>query len=117
MSCDVASQYCKTPVGSLPDLKFMKYVTGNGTYHAFDDIKVGTIPFPLQYAFMVYVDNFMAIVIPTTKEQMLHVAKATMQVIHDCFPADDNDDNDPILLNKMKKRESNLSTQKTLLLI
>jgi hypothetical protein len=38
-----------------------------------------------------------------------------MQCIHDSFPANDNDDNDPILLSKMKKGESNLSTQKTLL--
>jgi hypothetical protein len=106
-SHDVATQYCKTPVGSLPNHKFMKYVTGDNTFHAFDDMEVDTIPCPLQNALKVYVDNFMAIVIPTTKEQMLHIANATMQGIHDCFLANDNDDNDPILLSKMKKGESN----------
>jgi hypothetical protein len=76
---------------------------------------VNTIPRPQQHALEVYVDNFMAIVIPTKKEQMLHVANVTMQGIHDCFLTDDNNDNDPILLSKMKKGESNLLTRKTLL--
>jgi hypothetical protein len=114
-SHDVATQYCKTPVGSLPNHKFMNYVTGNNTFHTFDDIEGGTIPHPLQYFLKVYVDNFMAIVIPTTNKQMLHVAKATVQGIYNCFPANGNDDNDPILLSKMKKGESSLSTWKTLL--
>jgi hypothetical protein len=92
----------------------MKYVTGDDTFHAFDNMEVNKIPCPLQYVLEVYVNNFMAIFIPTTREQMLHVANATMQGIHDCFPANDNDDNDPILLSEMKKGESNLSTRKTL---
>jgi hypothetical protein len=115
MSRAVATQYCKTPVGILPDHKFMKYVTDNDTFHSFDNIEDGTKTCPLNYLLEVFVDNFMAIVIPTTKEKMLHIEKATMQGIHDCFPANDNDDNDPILHNKMKKVESNLSTWKTLL--
>jgi hypothetical protein len=57
----------------------------------------------------------MAIVIATAKEQMLHVANPTMQGIHNCFPTNDNDDDEPILLSKIKKVESNLSTRKTLL--
>jgi hypothetical protein len=68
-----------------------------------------------QYALEVYANNFIAIVILKTKEQMLHVANATMQGTHDCFLANDNDDNDPILLNKMKKRKSNLLARKTVL--
>jgi hypothetical protein len=114
-SHDVATQYCKTPVGLLPNHKFMKYVTGDDTFHKLDNMAVNTIPQPLQYALKVYVDDFMAIVIPTTKEQMLHIANATMQDIHDCFLANDNDENKPILLRKMKKGESNLSTWKILL--
>jgi hypothetical protein len=55
----------------------------------------------------------MAIATPTTKEQMLHVAIAAMQGIHNCFPTDDKYDNDPILLSKKKKGESNLTTRKT----
>jgi hypothetical protein len=113
-SRDVATQYCKTPVSSLPNHKFMKYVTGNDTFCKFDDMEVGIIPHPLQYTLEVYVNDFMAIVIPTTKEQILHVANPTMQGIHDCFLANDNDDNDPILLSKVKKGEINLSTRTTL---
>jgi hypothetical protein len=85
----------------------MNHITCDNTFCAFDDMEVNRIPCPLQYALEVYVENFMAIVIPTTKEQMLHVANAIMQGIQDCFPANDNDDNDPILLSKMKKGESN----------
>ncbi len=70
--------------------------------------EVSKIPCPLQYTLEVHINNLIAIVIQTTKEQMLHVVKATMQGVHDCFLADDNDDNDPILLNKMKERATYL---------
>ncbi len=79
----------------------MKYVTGNNTFRKFDDMAPNMIPWPLRYTLEVYVNNFMAIVTPTSKKQMLHVTNATMQSIHDCLPADDNDDSDPILLSKI----------------
>ncbi len=82
-SCEVATQYCKTPVGLLPNHKFIKYITGKNTFCTFDKMEVDTIPRPLLYALEIYIDDFMAIVIPTTKGQMLHVANATMQGIHD----------------------------------
>ena len=63
----------------------------------------------------VYVDNFMSLIIPATKEEMLHVATAVMMGMHDIFPAAADDNNDPISLKKMKKRESQLSTKKMLL--
>jgi hypothetical protein len=54
----------------------------------------------------------MLLIIPTTKEEMLHVATAVMTGIHDVFPKENNNNNDPILLKKMKKGESQLSMQK-----
>ena len=43
-----------------------------------------------------YIDDFMCIVIPTSKAQLDHVANAIMRGIHDMFPADIIDSNDPI---------------------
>jgi hypothetical protein len=57
----------------------------------------------------------MSLIILTTREQMIHVATAVMTGIHDVFPKAIDKDNDLILLKKMKKGESQLYTQKTLI--
>ncbi len=57
------------------------------------------------YALEVYVDNFMSIVIPTSREQLEHVATAIMTGIHDVFPADTIDNDDPISKKKLLKGE------------
>jgi hypothetical protein len=44
----------------------------------------------------VYVDNFMSLVIPVSREQLRHVANAIMHGIHDVFLPDKDDSNDPI---------------------
>ncbi len=44
----------------------------------------------------VYVDDFMSLVIPVSQEQLRHVVTAVMTGIHDVFPEDDVDSNDPI---------------------
>jgi hypothetical protein len=48
----------------------------------------------------VYVDNFMSLVIPISQEHLRHVATAIMTGIHDVFPPDADDSNDPILEKK-----------------
>jgi hypothetical protein len=63
----------------------------------------------------VYVDDFMSLVIPVSREQLHHVANAIMHGIHDVFPPDNNDDEDPISEKKMKKGEGLYDTEKTLL--
>jgi hypothetical protein len=60
-------------------------------------------------------EDFMLLNIPATKEEMLHLATAVMMGIHDMFPKDNNDNNNAMLLKNMKKEESQLSMQKTLL--
>ncbi len=62
-----------------------------------------------------YVDDFMAIVIPTTQQDVTHVGQAVMHGIHGVFPADDNDANNPISKNKLLKGEGTMSTTKTIL--
>ena len=98
---DIASDYCDTPVGSLPHHKFAKHVKGT---KEFDELPTTSKKGNLFYALEVYVDDFMSIVIPTSKEQLEHVATAIMTGIHDVFPADIVDGNDPISEKKLQKR-------------
>jgi hypothetical protein len=63
----------------------------------------------------VYVDDFMSIVIPTSQKQLEQVATAIMTGIHDVFPADIVDSNDPISEKKLLKGEGQYSLFKTLL--
>jgi hypothetical protein len=53
----------------------------------------------------VYVDDFMLLAIPTSQDLLVHVAQGVMTGIHDVFPADDVDDNDPISNKKLKMGE------------
>jgi hypothetical protein len=69
----------------------------------------------LGYSIEVYVDDFMNIVIPTSKAQLDHIANAIMLGIHDVFPENIVDSNDPISEKKLKKGEGQYSTLKTLL--
>jgi hypothetical protein len=51
----------------------------------------------------VYVDDFMSLVNPVSQEQLQHVATAVMTGIHDVFPEDAVDSNDPISEKKLIK--------------
>ena len=55
-----------------------------------------------RYLLEVYVDNFVSLVVPTSCDQLHHVSTGTMAGIHDVFPADDVDSNDPISEKKLK---------------
>jgi hypothetical protein len=63
----------------------------------------------------VYVDNFMSLVIPVSREQLRHVANAIMHGIHDVFLPDKDDSNDPISEKKLLNGEGRFETRKTLL--
>ncbi len=62
-----------------------------------------------------YVDNFVSLVIPTSREQLCHVSMGTMTGIHDVFLADDINSNDPISEKKLKELNGEYSTKKTIL--
>jgi hypothetical protein len=57
----------------------------------------------------------MSIVIPTSRKQLEHVATAIMTGIHDVFPTDIVDSNDPISEKKLLKGEGQYSLFKRLL--
>ncbi len=54
----------------------------------------------------VYVDNFMSLIIPASREQIRYVATVVMTGIHDVFQPDNNDNNNPILEKSWKKERA-----------
>ena len=68
-----------------------------------------------RYLLEVYVDDFIALVIPTSWKQIRHVANGVMFGIHDVFPEDEEAANDPISARKLQKGEGLFSTTKCIL--
>jgi hypothetical protein len=110
---DGAQDYCETKLGSLPPHKFTHYVIGNKAYDELPEQNKNGKPF--RYLLKVYVDNFVSLVIPTSREQLRHVSTGAMTGIHDVFPADENDANDPILEKKPRQLDGKYATTKTIL--
>jgi hypothetical protein len=69
----------------------------------------------MKYLIAVYVDDLMALVIPTLIKEVTHVGRGVMHGIHDVFPKHDNNAKKPIAKNKLLKGEGQMSTTKTLL--
>ncbi len=108
---DVVMQYTDTPFDTLPPHKF--------EHHANTTPSTATLPGeldkPLQYMTEVYINNFMSVIIPHSKQQLCHMAQATTMGIHDVFPPNDMDENAPISLKKLLKGDGQYSTEKCLL--
>ena len=47
-------------------------------------------------------DDYISLAIPTSQEQLIHVATEIMMGVHDVFPADSNDDDVPLSLKELK---------------
>ena len=86
---DIATEYTNMPVGLIPPHKFMRYTTDGRSYTELPDEDEDQTFHTLVE---VYVDDFMSLVIPISKAQLLHTASAVMNGIHDVFPANDEDD-------------------------
>jgi hypothetical protein len=56
-----------------------------------------------------------SLVIPTSCKQLSHTSTATMTEIHDVFPANTNNSNDPIFEKKLQQCDGEYSTTKTIL--
>jgi len=106
----VAAQYIEAPEGSFCPHKFEGY-----THTLQGELLKGGSGGAFKYVLEVYVDDFMSLVIPTAEGQLRHVANAVMKGIHDVFPADDDDSNDPISLKKLAQGEGQYSTRKCML--
>jgi len=112
-SRDISTEYIETEVNSLHRHKFEHYIVSASAYT--DLPESGQNPQGFWYMVEVYVDDFMSLVIPVSREQLRHVANAIMHGIHDVFPPDNNDDADPMSEKKMKKGEGLYDTEKMLL--
>ena len=69
----------------------------------------------LKYFIDVYVDDFIPMAIATSQEQLEHVATAVMTGVHDVFPANVIDAEDPISFKKIMKGEGVWALQKDIL--
>ena len=67
------------------------------------------------YVVETFVDFYIAISITTSHEQLAHVVTAVMSGIHDVFPVDTFDENDPISLKIMKLLEVMWALEKEIL--
>jgi len=116
---DMAQQYIKTPIGSLPTHKFIHHAAQGDDFETLltadqSDNNSGDTN-PLSYVVEVYVDDYISFAIPTSKDQLIHVTNAVMTGIHDIFPADDDGKEDPVSLKKLLKLEVMWSLHKDIL--
>jgi hypothetical protein len=110
---DVAATYAEMPIGSLADHKFLHYTQ---TSHAFKCLpRHEPTQSNLCYFSEVFVDDFIQGAIAENQAQLNHLSNATMHGIHDVFPSDQDDENDPISEKKLKKTDGAWDTQKDLL--
>jgi hypothetical protein len=70
---------------------------------------------PFRYFIDVYVDDFISLVVMTSREQLRHVANAVMHGVHDVFPPNVDDNDDPLSPKKLKKREGTWNPIKDIL--
>jgi hypothetical protein len=109
---DVCTEYIEKEVGTLHRHKFDKYVGGDPEFKALPVSGISANEF--LYTVGVYVDDFMSCVIPISQEQLRHVSTAVMTGIHDVFPTDADDSNDPISEKKTETaRGTILHTENT----
>jgi hypothetical protein len=60
-------------------------------------------------------DNYIATIVPTSKAQIIHVARGTLHRIHNVFPPSNNDSKDPILAKKLQKGDGTFESKKCIL--
>ena len=108
---DIAEQYIETPLGSHPEHMFIDHTRGSTAYTALETSpsRCGSA---LRYLAKVYVDDYIGLVIPTTRAQLDHVANGVMCTIHDIFPWDEED---PISLKKLLYRDDAWDVPKDIL--
>jgi hypothetical protein len=108
---DVATQYCELPVGSLPGHQFLPLTHGHVDQHTLAESNHQTFAYVIE----VYVDDFIGLVIPTSKTQLDHVASSVMYGIHDIFPPATDASDDPISQKKLLKGDGQWANVKEVL--
>jgi hypothetical protein len=107
---DVTVDYIETKLGSLPHHKFNEWA--GASWAPLNDAAIHE---GLQYVVEVYVNNFIAAIIPTTREQVDHIAQSILHGIHNVFPASRDNNTDPISAKKLCKGDGTFDTKKCIL--
>ena len=110
---DVAQSYAQTEVGSLPAHKFDGFTKTATEYQALPDNATSTEA--LLYLIEVFVDDFIGMCVPRSKLELDHVSRAIQHGIHDIFPPDANDEEDPTSLKKLRKGDGAWALRKDVL--
>ena len=100
--------YIETPVGSLPDHKFIGHLAQGKDLKS---LPVESKEKSLDYLLEVYVDDYVALVISTSQEQLRHVANTIMMGVHNVFTPSKEGEEDPIAMKKLKWRRCGPSTK------
>jgi len=109
---DIATRYAETPVGSHSAHKFSKYTEAHSDYQALPETGDDG---NLRYLIEVYVDDYISIAMATSREQLDHVSRSVMRGVHDVFPEEEPDEEDPLSLKKLKKMEGAWALVKSML--
>jgi hypothetical protein len=108
---DKSTDYIEMEINSLSLHKFEHYVVRASEF-AILPMTARDKQGCFLYMVEVYVDDFMSLVIPVSQEQLCHVGNAVMHGIHDVFPPDAIDSNNPISEKKLGKGEGMYKTRK-----
>ena len=112
---DAAQQYVDTPVGSLPLHKFTGRTTSGKHFAQLPKTDPSGSDNGFAFMLEVYVGDYIALAVPTSRAKLEHCSDAILRGIHDVFPAADDDSDDPISLKKLHKLEGQWDTVKELL--
>ena len=108
---DVAAQYSELPLTTLAPHPLLHHTRGS--------VMAAHLPPKTDnnfaYLIEVYMDDFIGVAIPTSRQQLDHVASAIMTGIHDVFPAADQATHDPISHRKLMGLDGQWATIKDIL--
>jgi hypothetical protein len=110
---DVAATYAELPMNKQQRHRFLPHTTTNEDYNELPEHAPDNDD--LLYMLEVFVDDFIGLVIPASREQLDHVASAMMHGIHDVFPPDPDCDADPISNKKLRKGDAEWANVKEIL--
>jgi len=111
---DVAELYINTPVGQCPTNHLVHHSKTSQSYAALPETSSQDLE-PFRYLIEVYVDDFMGLATPTSQKTLDHVANSVMCGIHDVFPTEPHEEDDPISLKKLLQQDGAWDTMKDLL--
>ena len=110
---DVAEQYMQLPIGALEPHKFLPLTE---LVNDINDLPLsGADKDDWKFMLEVYMDDYIGLAIPTSRQQLQHYANSIMYGIHDIFPPSVEAEEDPISLKKLYKMDGSWAIVKDIL--